>query len=203
MTTDTTLLLDVLLKTVKETLFPLTSTSGLESREASIFGSAILSCSRLELLTVATNEDHVSPLSHGEINCIQRFYTVNFPDSTSRPDSRECIFLSTHEPCSMCLSAIAWSGFRKVYFLFTYDETRDVFRIPEDIDIIKEVFQVKGTETDEQVKERDYYNRENKFFRSQSLKSLAESLCIEDRGTWMRQIEEVKELYTGLDKSHV
>ena len=32
-------------------------------------------------------------------------------------------FLSSHEPCSLCLSAITFSGFDNFYYLFPYEST--------------------------------------------------------------------------------
>lgn len=42
----------------------------------------------------------------------------------------EPLFLSTHEPCSRCLSAIIWSGFDNVVCLFSHQHSRDAFAIP-------------------------------------------------------------------------
>ena len=57
-------------------------------------------------------------------------------DST-RPDPRELIFLSTHEPCSMCLSAITWAGFDNFYYFFSHEDSRDAFAIPHDLKILR------------------------------------------------------------------
>ena len=50
------------------------------------------------------------------------------------------IFLATHEPCSLCLSAITWTGFDNFYYLFSHEDSRDSFAIPHDLKILKEVF---------------------------------------------------------------
>ena len=48
--------------------------------------------------------------------------------------------LATHEPCSMCTSAVCFSGIQEVYFLFSYEASRDSFNIPHDLKILRDVF---------------------------------------------------------------
>ena len=55
-----------------------------------------------------------------------------------------CLFLSTHEPCSLCLSAITWAGFDNFHYLFGYVDTRDAFNIPHDLRILSEVFRIEN-----------------------------------------------------------
>lgn len=43
-----------------------------------------------------------------EVACIKKFWEL--PEE-GRPLPSECLMLATHEPCSMCTSAITWSGF--------------------------------------------------------------------------------------------
>ncbi len=100
-----------------------------------IFGAAVLLKKDLSLVIAGTNHEGQNPMWHGEVFTIKQFYELQ-----RHPMPEECIFLSTHEPCSMCLSALAWSGFKSVYFLFGYEETRDDFEIPDDIRILKEIF---------------------------------------------------------------
>jgi tRNA(Arg) A34 adenosine deaminase TadA len=131
-------ILRALLTTVNDDIKPLT-VQGVASG-SKLFGAAILSRKTLEPVIVATNNEKVSPLLHGEVNCIQQFFTVL--DPASRPSVKDCIFLATHEPCSLCLSAIAWAGFDNFYYMFTYEDSRDLFAIPYDIQILSEVFRV-------------------------------------------------------------
>ncbi|KAF2703834.1 cytidine/deoxycytidylate deaminase family protein [Pleomassaria siparia CBS 279.74] len=177
-----------LLNTVEECIIPLTQ-QGVSSG-SKLFGAAILSRKDLTPFTVATNNERVPPLLHGEITCIQQFFTVDFTNPATRPDPRkDCIFLATHEPCSLCLSGIAWSGFSELFYLFTYEDSRDLFSIPYDIEIIEQVFRVQGEEeTDEQMKKKALYNRTNKFFTTKSLADV--------------EIGRLKELYNGLNETY-
>lgn len=195
-------LLTALLRTIEDAIVPLTK-DGVASG-SKVFGAAILSAKDLKPLTVATNNERVSPLLHGEINCIQEFFTKDYPDPATRPSPQtDCVFLATHEPCSLCLSGIAWSGFKEFYYLFTYEDSRDLFAIPYDIDILQQVFRVPGTESSEQVEKRDLYNRENKFFTGRSFADLVNDLDTdEEKEKWTAEIQRVKALYNALSETY-
>ena len=100
-----------------------------------VFGAAVLRSEDLSLVRAGTNHEAWCPLWHGEIYTIKEF----FEDKT-HPRPEECLFLSTHEPCSMCLSALAWSGFPRVYFFFGYEQTEEDFHIPHDLRMLDEIF---------------------------------------------------------------
>jgi tRNA(Arg) A34 adenosine deaminase TadA len=90
-----------------------------------VFGAAILKDAAADewpLVVAATNHETVTCLFHGEVQCLYT-YSVETP-ADGRPDPSECIFLSTHEPCCMCVSSIVWSGFTRVYYLFGYQDTK-------------------------------------------------------------------------------
>ncbi|POS79691.1 hypothetical protein DHEL01_v201925 [Diaporthe helianthi] len=192
-------LLSAILTTTENEIIPLTA-EGVRSG-CKLFGAAILSQPKLETHTVATNNERASPLLHGEINCIQEFFNK---DAGARPSPRDCVFFATHEPCSLCLSGITWAGFREFYYLFTYEDSRDLFSIPYDIDILQEVFRVRAPgDSDETLAARPLYNRTNKFFTSKSLAEVVEG--IEDtaeRKRWLGEIERVKKLYNGLSDTY-
>ena len=196
-------LVSQLLSTIEERIIPLTK-QGVSSG-SKLFGAAILSRADLTPYTLATNNERISPLLHGEINCIQQFCTVDFPDPSTRPHpAKDCIFLATHEPCSLCLSGITWAGFNEFYYLFTYEDSRDLFGIPYDIDILQEVFRVKGEEeSEESVQKRQLYNRKNKFFTAKSFADVVAE--VDDEGMRARllgEIERVKGLYNGLSETY-
>lgn len=188
------------LLTITETsIVPLTRSQVTSGNK--LFGAAILSTSTLEPVTIATNNESASPLLHGEINCIQTFYAS---PKEGRPETKDCIFFATHEPCSLCLSGITWSGFNELYYLFTYEDSRDLFGIPYDIDILQSVYQVPSPEdTPKTLAARPLYNRVNKFFTARSVAELAESL--EDgvrRNHWLQEITRVKALYNELSDTY-
>ncbi|CAM1505178.1 Fc.00g108150.m01.CDS01 [Cosmosporella sp. VM-42] len=189
------------LRTIESEIIPLTR-AGVSSG-SKLFGAAILSSSTLDTYTVSTNNETASPLLHGEINCIQQFYTHSYPDASTRPNPREdCIFFATHEPCSLCLSGITWSGFKELYFLFTYEDSRDRFAIPYDIEILEQVFRVRAEgEGDEALKRRALYNKSNKFFKARSLGELVEEVeDAKERDFLRAEVERVKGLYDGLSE---
>ena len=192
-------LLTTLLGITEEKVVPLTR-AGVSSG-SKVFGAAILRRSDLSPVTVATNNERVSPLLHGEINCIQEFFSS---PAENRSATKDCIFFATHEPCSLCLSGIAWAGFNEFYYLFTYEDSRDLFSIPYDIDILEQVFRVPGpSDTEESLAARPLYNRKNKFFVG---KSLAELLAdVEDKTERRRlgdEIVRIKELYGSLNSTY-
>jgi tRNA(Arg) A34 adenosine deaminase TadA len=123
-----------------------------------------------------TNHAAFSPLWHGEIYTIKLFYELQ-----GHPDAEDCIFLATHQPCCMCASALAWSGFGEIYYLFGYGETRDSFGMPHDIEMSRELFG------------RDEPRPQNAYFRWCSLNSAAAGLP--DKTKARARIAEIAEIY--------
>ncbi len=140
-----------LLDVVETDIVPLTR-PGVENGNK-LFGAAVLRKADWSLVVAGTNRETENPLWHGEMATIKALYEL---PATARPDSRDCIFLSTHEPCSMCLSAITWAGYDNFYYLFSYEDSRDAFHIPHDLRIMQEVFGCAGGE----------YARENSFWKA-------------------------------------
>jgi len=118
-------LVSAILQATESSIVPLTREQ--VSQGSKLFGGAVLSKSDLSTVIAATNNERESPLLHGEINCIQKFFTL---PQQGRPETKDCVFFATHEPCSLCLSGITWSGFNEFYYMFTYEDSRDLFAIP-------------------------------------------------------------------------
>ena len=150
---DTPALLSRLLDVIEFDLAPLSRKRIAEGDK--IFGAAILRKSDLSLVVREVNNETANPLWHGEIHAIKRFFEL---PGEARPESKDCLFLATHEPCSLCLSGITWSGFDNFYYLFSYEDTRDTFDIPHDIRILREVYAVPDPDRDAPAPGRDYYS---------------------------------------------
>ena len=128
-----------------------------------IFGAAILRKKDFSLVAVGSNNEIENPLWHGEVNTINEVYKIPL---NKRPNSKECIFISSHEPCSLCLSAITWCGFDNFYYLFPYEQTYSTFKIPHDLKILKEVFNINN----------GIYRKNNKYWKSYCIKDLINKL---------------------------
>jgi tRNA(Arg) A34 adenosine deaminase TadA len=128
-----------------------------------LFGAAILRKSDLSVVVAETNNEMENPLWHGEVHALKRFYELPKAD---RPDTGDCVFLATHEPCSLCLSAITWAGFDNFHYLFSHEDSRDSFAIPHDLRILKEVFTL----------DPGGYRAENAYWKSFGLRRLVREL---------------------------
>jgi len=132
---DDCTLAERLLEVIEHDILPLTK-SGVAAGNK-IFGAALLRKKSLETFLAETNNEIENPLWHGEMHVLKRFYEI---PADQRPNTSDLIFLSTHEPCSLCLSAITWCGFDNFYYFFSHEDSRDSFSIPHDLKILKEVF---------------------------------------------------------------
>ncbi|MDH2327765.1 nucleoside deaminase [Cereibacter sp. SYSU M97828] len=130
---DDATLLDHLLTALERDILPLTERGVAAGNK--IFGAALLDKRTGATILAGTNNETENPLWHGEVHTIKLFHEL-----PTRPDPRDLIFLSTHEPCSMCLSAITWAGFDNFFYFFSHEDSRDAFAIPHDLKILKEVF---------------------------------------------------------------
>ncbi len=94
-----------LLDVIEHEICPLTETGVAAGNK--VFGAAILNKSDWSTVLAATNNETENPLWHGEMHAIKKLYELS---PARRPAPKDCIFVATHEPCSLCLSAIAWGG---------------------------------------------------------------------------------------------
>lgn len=152
-----------------------------------LFGAAILRKADWSTVIAETNNETENPLWHGEIHALKRFYEL---PRDARPKPADCIFLATHEPCSLCLSAITWGGYDNFYYLFSHEDSRDSFNIPHDLRILKEVFRL----------EPGGYAAENQYWKSHNIVQLIDGLDEPDRTRLNRRVEKLVEIYAGLSE---
>jgi len=153
--------IDRFLEVIESDILPLTKAGVALGNK--IFGAAMLHKTDLSLLLAETNNEIESPLWHGEMHALKRYHEL--PEE-SRPAPDELLFLSTHEPCSLCLSAITWAGFDNFFYFFSHEDSRDSFAIPHDLTILKEVFDVNPGE----------YRSSNAFWDSYGIQRLINEL---------------------------
>ena len=159
------------------------------AKGSKIFGAAIIKKDDFSLVIAETNNEIENPIWHGEIHVLKKFYEL---DVKTRPNEKDCMFLSSHEPCSMCLSAITFSGFDNFYYLFPYTATNDEFNIPHDLKILKEVFKIKDGE----------YNKENSYWKSQNINLLVENLPSSKKEKILNKLDEIKNKYKALSNHY-
>ena len=159
------------------------------AKGSKIFGAAIIKKDDFSLVIAETNNEIENPIWHGEIHVLKKFYEL---DVKTRPNEKDCMFLSSHEPCSMCLSAITFSGFDNFYYLFPYTATNDVFNIPHDLKILKEVFKINDGE----------YNKENSYWKSQNINLLVENLPPSKKEKILSKLDEIKNKYKALSNQY-
>jgi tRNA(Arg) A34 adenosine deaminase TadA len=175
--------LDRLLDVIENDVVPMTR-AGVQKGNK-LFGAAILAKADGALVLAETNNELENPLWHGEVHALKRFYEM---PKEARPATGDCVFLATHEPCSLCLSAITWTGFDNFYYLFSHEDSRDSFAIPHDLKILKEVFTL----------DPGGYNAENDFWKSYSIRGLAAALPEPDRARIEARIAAIAKTYDDL-----
>jgi tRNA(Arg) A34 adenosine deaminase TadA len=174
-----------LLDVIENDILPLTSKGVALGNK--VFGAAILRKSDLSLVVAETNNELENPLWHGEVHTLKRFHELG-----EKPDTKDLIFLSTHEPCTMCMSAITWAGFDNFYSFFSHEDSRDAFAIPHDLKILKEVFGL----------EPGGYRRSNAFWNSYFIADLVESEAEPLRSRLKDQTARIKAAYDALSSDY-
>jgi len=185
--TDTPALISRLLDVIKDDIAPMTAME--VKRGNKIFGAAILLKKDLSLVIAETNNEVENPLWHGEMHAIKKLYER---DRASLPDPKDCIFLATHEPCSLCLSAITWGGYDNFYYLFSHEDSRDSFAIPHDLKILKEVFTL----------DPGGYNTSNDYWQSHDITKMIASLDRGNREKLTARIDDLIALYADLSAAY-
>jgi tRNA(Arg) A34 adenosine deaminase TadA len=134
-----------------------------------------------------TNNETENPLWHGEVHTLKRLY-----EHVEKPNTKDYVFLSTHEPCSMCLSAITWAGFDNFYYFFSHEDSRDSFAIPHDLRILKEVFRL----------DPGGYAKTNAFWHSAAIADLIATADEAAKADLKKQDAEIRAAYDRLSESY-
>jgi tRNA(Arg) A34 adenosine deaminase TadA len=174
-----------LLDVIADDILPMTARGVAAGNK--VFGAALLRKDDLSLVIAGTNDETDNPLLHGEINTLNQFYEL--PD---RPATSELVFLTTHEPCTLCMSAITWAGFDNYYYFYSHEDSRDAFAIPHDLKILKEVFGL----------EPGGYRRTNEFWTAYSISDLVDSEAEPLRTQLREQTERIKATYAALSDQY-
>ena len=183
----TEILLDKFLDIFKNDILPLTI-KGVDAGNK-IFGAAIINKDDYSLVVAGSNNETENPIWHGEIHTLKKFYEL---DNIMRPKEKNCIFLSSHEPCSLCLSGITFSGFDNFYYLFPYESTSDEFNIPHDLNILKEVFNITDGK----------YMKENSYWKSYNINILLNEMKNANKKKLADSFNEIKKTYIDLSKKY-
>ena len=178
-------LIDRLLDVIEQDIVPRTAEGVAHGNK--LFGAAILRKDDRSLVIAETNNETENPLWHGEVHTLKRFY-----ERADKPDTKDLVFLSTHEPCSMCLSAITWAGFDNFYYFFSHEDSRDSFSIPHDLRILKEVFRL----------DPGGYAKTNAFWRSAAIADLVATSPPADKAAFETQDARIRAAYARLSDSY-
>ena len=145
-----------------------------------VFGAAVFKKSDLSVVMYGTNHESYCPLYHGEVWTIMKLY-----DQAARPGPKELFFFATHQPCPMCLSAITWSGFEDIFYLFSYQDSKNTFNIPYDLQQFKDIFKLPGGK----------YNRKNAFWKSYDVIELIKKCDKKTQAGFMARVKKIKKKY--------
>lgn len=185
--TPSTQLIDRLLEVIESDILPMTKNGVAMGNK--VFGAALLHKSDFSLLLAETNNELESPLHHGEMHALKRYHEIN---PAQRPDPASLIFLSTHEPCSLCLSAITWAGFDNFFYFFSHEDSRDAFDIPHDLKILKEVFGLDAGQ----------YQRSNAFWDSYDICAAINAFTDDQKKTALPRIDKIRAQYAALSDDY-
>ena len=149
-------MLDRVLSSIEEAILPQTKTGLAKGNK--MFGAAVLDAFSGDTVVAATNLETACPIHHGEVVAIEAWSKLK-----KRPRASECLFVATHEPCCLCVSAIVWSGFERCVFLFPYETTKRQ-GIPHDLNIMYELWRVER------------YQRRNRYLATSGVSTLIAAL---------------------------
>jgi len=180
-------LVDRLLEVIEKDIVPITERLTQEGNK--VFGAAILKKSDLSVVVAQSNHESEDPLWHGEVYAIKTFYER---PRSERPNPKDLIFLATHEPCSLCLSAITWAGYDNFFYLFSYEDTKNSFNIPYDLKIMKDVFKL----------DHGGFAKENSFWKSYDIMKLIDKCDGEAKKGFLARVENLKKKYAEMSDAY-
>ncbi|MDB2349441.1 nucleoside deaminase [Alphaproteobacteria bacterium] len=151
-----------------------------------IFGAFIIKKSDLSIVITGTNNEITNPLYHGEISTLFNFFKIK------NLNPKDYYFITSHEPCSLCLSAITWSGFDNFYYFFEHNDTKSSFHIPHDLNILQEVFNIQGGE----------YNKVNSYWKSFSIIDQIKENEDSNKHNLIKKIDKINQLYADLSTQY-
>jgi tRNA(Arg) A34 adenosine deaminase TadA len=99
--TDGTEFVSRLLDVIENDVVPLTRDRVATGNK--VFGAAILRKADCTVVVAESNLETENPLWHGEVHALKTFYEI---PADERPDTGDCIFLATHEPCSVSVRGL-------------------------------------------------------------------------------------------------
>ena len=181
-----TKLIDRLLVVIETEIIPLTF-KGVRNGNK-VFGAAMLRKSDLSTILVGANHETENPLWHGEVYTINKYYEMVNKDESKRVDPKDVIFFATHEPCTLCSSAITWAGYDNFYYFFSHEDSRDSFNIGHDLRILKEVFK----------HDPGGYARQNQYWTAYSVIDLINNCDAETKSGFIERVEKIKKIYTQM-----
>tara|TARA_B100001750_G_scaffold240751_1_gene251035 strand:- start:641 stop:1222 length:582 start_codon:yes stop_codon:yes gene_type:complete len=169
---------DLILDVIINSLIPLTRKSVENGNK--IFGAAIIKKSDYSVEIIGTNNENINPIFHGEISTINNFF-----NKKNIKNPNKYLFISSHEPCSLCLSAITWSGFDNFLYFFPYEDTKNKFNIPHDLNILKEVFNINEGK----------YNVSNSYWKSYSILKEIDKIRGKDKLKILKKVDFITKNY--------
>lgn len=179
-------LIDRLLDVMEVEIIPVTQ-EGVRNGNK-VFGAAMLKKSDLSTIIIGTNTETENPLYHAEVYTINQYYEMVKKDGSKRVNPKDVIFFATHEPCTLCSSAITWGGYDNFYYLFSHEDSRDAFNIGHDLRILKEVFR----------HDPGGYARQNKYWTAYSVVDLINNCDAETQAEFLDRVDRIKKIYAEM-----
>lgn len=176
-------LINRLLQVMEDEIVPLTAQEVIKGNK--LFGAAMLRKNDLSTIIAGTNQETLNPLFHAEVQTINSYYALK---SEQHVDPKEVLFLATHEPCTLCSSAITWAGFDNFYYFFSHEDSRDSFQIGHDLNILKEVFK----------HEPGQYARTNRYWTGYSICDLIEKCDASEKQSFQQRAASLRNTYQQL-----